>query len=95
MGAVEGEVVLDAELDFSEGCAGEREGFSPEEAVVDEEEVGASLDSFADGHFVCVDGGGDACDVAVVLHLEAVVGAGVVGDFGGSQYFVRKSDNFL
>jgi hypothetical protein len=93
VGAVDGEVVFEEEFEEGVAFAGPGMGGAPEEAVVNDEEIGAGGDGFLDGGGGGVDGGGDFGDGAVVLNLEAVDGAGVIGEFGGAEVAVAMGDD--
>lgn len=93
VGAVEGEAVVEAEADFFVEGAGDGLEAGPEEAVVDEEEIGTGGGCFADDGEGGVNGGGDVGDGdAGGVDLEAVQGGRVVGDVADAEFGVEMGD---
>ena len=93
VGAVEGEAVFEAKADFFVEGAGDGLEAGPEEAVVDEEEIGTGGGGFADDGEGGVDGGGDVGDGdAGGVDLEAVQGGRVVGDVADVEFGVEMGD---
>lgn len=91
VGAVEGEAVVEAEADFFVEGAGDGLEAGPEEAVVDEEEVGAGGGGFADDGEGGVNSGGDPGDGdAGGVDLEAVQGGRVIGDFVDAEFVIEN-----
>ena len=93
MGAVDGEVVFHQEPEEFAAFAGPWNGASPEESVVDDEEIGPGFDSFLHGGEGRVHRRGDAGDGTVVADLESVVRAVVVAELGGAKGRVAVTDN--
>lgn len=93
MGAVNGEVVFEEEFEELVTLAGPGMGGTPEETVMDDEEIGAGVNGFADGGDGGIDGGGDFGDGAVVLDLESVDRTGVVGKLLSLQSALAMADD--
>ena len=77
-----GKVVFDSEAKFSVERAGDGAEATPEESVVNDEEVGFAFDGGLDGGFAGIYCGCDFVNLPLVFDLEAVEGVGVVGEFG-------------
>ncbi len=90
VGGVDGEVGGEGNLEAFALGADEGTGAVPEQPVVDEEEIDTGGGGGAKGMQAGVDGGADAGDGAVVLELEAVVGAGEVGEAGEAEALVAR-----
>lgn len=93
MSAVDGEVSLEEQSELLVARAGPRMRGGPEEAVVDQEEIGASSGGGLEGGEGGVDGGGDAGDAVVVLDLEAVDGAVPVLELVDAEESVAVTDD--
>ncbi len=93
VGAVEGEAVVEAEADFFVQGAGDGLEAGPEEAVVDDEQVGAGGGGFADDGEGGVNCGGDLGDGdAGGVDLESVQGGRVVGDVADAEFGGEMGD---
>lgn len=92
VGTVHGEVVVQETA--QELVVGARPGLGcgPEKPVVDDEKVGPGFDCEVDGGTAGVDGGGQAGDTTGILDLEAIDGAGPVGEGVRSEGPVAEAD---
>lgn len=93
--AIDCEVIIDCQFEFSERRAGMALEAGPEKAMMNNEEVGTGAYGLADGAFGSVDGGGHAGDFAVVGELETVEGIGVVFDGLGGEFEIHPGDEFI
>jgi len=92
--AEDGEIVVHGQLQLAIRGAGDGLQAGPEQAVMDEEEIGSGGNRlFHDGE-MGIDGGGDPGDRAGVFQLEAVDRARVIGDFSGPEQLVDVGDDF-
>jgi hypothetical protein len=77
---VNGEIVLEKQLEQFVFLYRPRMALPPEQTVMNDQQIGSDFD----GHFDCrqtrIDGGGNARHLAVVLHLKSVGRTGVVRD---------------
>ena len=95
VGAVNGEVVVEGEFDFSEGGAAQGNRGVPEESVVADQVIGSRIDGGLKGGGARVDAGGDFFNGAIVFDLESVVGAIEIADFRASGAGVAEGNDFL
>lgn len=79
---VDGEVVLDEAADQFGTGAGPGCGFSPEQAMVDDEQVAAGFDRHPGDGKGAVHGGTNPLDLTTVFELEPVLGAVPVAEPG-------------
>ena len=90
---VDGEIVLDEAADEFGARAGPGRGLSPEQAVVDDEQVATGLDSQPGDGERAIHGGADLADLAAVLELEPVLGAVPVAEAGRGQQRVGEGND--
>jgi len=95
MRAVNGEVVFDEFADELSFFSNPRLLRAPKQAMVDEQQIGLRRGGEAYGGEGGVDGGGDACDGAVVFHLQAVHRAVVIFDGADAQSAVAVFYDFF
>ena len=85
VGAVDGEVAVEEEAELLIAGADPGVGRGPEEAMVDDEEVGPGGGGVSECGAGGVDGGGDTRHVSVILDLQAVGGAVPVLESGDAE----------
>jgi hypothetical protein len=93
VGAVEGEIGAEQELHLSEPDPGPGLRGIPEEAVVDQEQVGPNGGGAADGGEAGIDGGGDARDGALVFDLQSIYGAVPILEATGLQQAIAVGND--
>ncbi len=94
VGTVEGEVVGNGEAEFPVKGAGVAPGRVPHHAMMDHEEVDALSGGLPEGDESGVDGRSNFGDVAVVLELKTIVGAGEIGHCAPVCEGIAKGDCF-
>jgi hypothetical protein len=91
--AVDRDVVIEQELELLVERAGDRACSSPEQSVVDEEQVGTGVDRLSYAAERGVDCGGDTRYGPGVFHLESVVSSRVVGSRVGLQQIIEPGND--
>lgn len=91
--AVDGEVVIEGELELAPERPGEGADTGPEEAMVDDEEIDARLHGPLESGLARIDGGTDFRNAPVVFELQAVFRAGKVFHVDPSRAFITKVEN--
>ncbi len=82
VGAIDRKIAVECRFYLLISAASEWNWRSPVEAVVTDEKVDSSCEGLLKGNLTSIHGGTDLGNFAVILDLEAVVGAGEVFDFG-------------
>jgi hypothetical protein len=85
VGAVDGEVAVEEKPELLVAGAGPGVGWGPEEAMVDDEQVGPGGDGASECGASGVDGGGDTRHVTIIVDLQAIGGAVIVVEPGDAE----------
>lgn len=94
MGAVNGEVVVEAEPHFAVASSSDGSTSLPEQSVMDEEEINFSFDGLDQNLFAGIDGRADAVDLSRVFNLEAIPSTGVILNAGRIQGVIQPGGEF-
>ncbi len=93
VGAIDCQIAVESGFYLLIAAAGEWNRCGPVEPVVADQEVDLSGDGLLKGDLAGIHGGGDFGDFAVILDLQAVVGAGEVFDFGSAGAGITEGDD--